>query len=794
MTASDRNDTSYADTPSASTNEFITLVFRLLRIFRYRKRVILSTLYCFLLAGGAYYFLAPRYYQSSAKLLIIEQKIDQLSAVGETDNTGNTMATHRELVMSPVVIKNAIKRLAPEHRVDLHGKVPREWVRTITKGLGANITRKTNIIDVYYRSLDPKAAAAVVNAVIQSYLDFVEKNHKGEASAKIIALTTDREKIERDLDEKQKQLQQTRQSIGHLSTSSEDGIVEPLIQRAIHLNDAFLAAQEKRLDLQVNLASIEESLRNGEDISQQLMGIEESLGRQMLLSAMGMSTQDLQLLSDRQKDLLNVEQMLASLSNDYGPNHPRILELRQRAQNLRQYLSTYHAGADARLDSIGAALPSEVIVRMLEKSVRQAQQRETQLQQSFEHARWEAAKHSKALVDIRMLERNITRGEFRYDEISKQIAAFDASQQQAPISATVIREPLPEDVPVSPQLRLVAITCLMGGALFGGLIAYVQDILDDRFNSPEELSTQLGVPVLSIVRKLDPLPGDGLSGVHTNAMPNAVETEAFRTLRTAISVGADVCDRLLISSSEPGDGKTTISANLSVAFAQAGKRTLVIDADLRRPGFTALVDLKGTPGVADVLASEQSPAITAPPLIQTTEVNGLDVLPVGLRRPNPAELLSSKAFVELLAWADSQYDRVIVDCPPVLAVSDAQIVGQLVDGAILVVRPEKNHRRSVMRAVESFQTSGCRVLGVVANGLSSEAAGYGYGGYGYGYGDEYGHSSELAEAPVADTEISVANSNEEMSFQDLPTGLSVPKRRFETADSNAPTIRPRRAA
>jgi Mrp family chromosome partitioning ATPase len=106
--------------------------------------------------------------------------------------------------------------------------------------------------------------------------------------------------------------------------------------------------------------------------------------------------------------------------------------------------------------------------------------------------------------------------------------------------------------------------------------------------------------------------------------------------------------------------------------------------------------------------------------------------------------LSSQQFVELLAWADSIYDRVIVDCPPILAVSDAQIVGQLVDGAILVVRPEKNHRRAVIRAVESFHSAGCKVLGVVANALSINSEGYGYGGYGYGYG--YGYSYGQDEA------------------------------------------------
>jgi polysaccharide biosynthesis transport protein len=319
-------------------------------------------------------------------------------------------------------------------------------------------------------------------------------------------------------------------------------------------------------------------------------------------------------------------------------------------------------------------------------------------------------------------------------------------QEQAPIQATVVREPVPNLIPVSPQLRFLVFICLASGMTIGTVIIYIQDVLDDRFNSPEELTAQLNVPVLAMVRKLDQLPGTGMETVHTHAMPNAVETEAFRTLRTALSLTGTTCDRLLISSSEPGDGKTTITANLSTAFAQAGKKTLVIDADLRRPGFTTLLNLKRIPGVAEIITSDLPPSESAPPLVYHTEVEGLDVLPVGLRRPNPAELLSSQTFVELLAWADSVYDRVIVDCPPILAVSDAQIVGQLVDGAIIVVRPEKNHRRAVIRAVESFQSAGCRVLGVVANALSIDSQGYGYGGYGYGYG--YGYDYGQAEEQV----------------------------------------------
>ena len=585
MSVAESNNLIDVDPHESTTNDLIPVVIRLFQVIRRRKRVVFSTLYCFALVGVAYYILAPRLYESTAKLHIVEQKIDSLSSVGEHDSSGKTMATHRELVTSPVVIKQAISKLQPQHRIDLKGKPTKEWVQTISEGLSARTTRKTNIIDVNYRSHNPETAAAIVRAVVQSYLNFVAENHQGAAGELIKVLSVNRKQLQEELQVKQEELQRFRQQAGHLAVSSDDGIVEPLIQRAIRLNEAMLAAQEKRLEIQANLSSVEHAIRHGQDVSQLLMSIEETLGRQILLSSMGLSPQDLKVLSDQQNKLLAVQSELQSLAVDYGPNHPRVINLQQEQKNLEQFLSSYHTGADGRFNSMEKSVPREMIVQMLRQSLQQAHQKEDKLRESFDEARAEAAEHSDVIVQLKMLEREVARNEALKDSLSEKIDSVDLGQLQAPIKAIVIREPLPNDVPVTPQLKLLVAVCLMGGTLCGCLIVYIQDILDDRFNSPEEITSQLGVPVLAMVRSLEPLEGVGFESVHTHVMPNATETEAFRTLRTALALGGQQCDRILVSSSEPGDGKTTISANLSVALAQAGKRTLVIDADLRRPGL-----------------------------------------------------------------------------------------------------------------------------------------------------------------------------------------------------------------
>lgn len=791
--------TTEIDTPSASesgvvpTGELMLSTLRFLRMLRLRKHVVLSTLYVFFLLGAIYYFLAPRLFESLARILIVDQQQGQLGTVGSQIANDNTITTHRELVLSPVVIQRAIQQLEPKYLTDLQGIRPQKWVDSIAQRLRAGTTRKTNIIDVSYRSENPESAAAVVRAIIQAYLDFVDENHKGTAGEISTLLTEKRDQIQQTLVAKQHELQQLRQHVGHLAVSSDDQIIEPMIQRALRLNEAFLEAQEKRVVLEATLSSVEEASAKGVDISQQLMGIESSVGQQMLLASIGMGPEDLRVLGEQKEKLLTTEQEILGLANVYGPSHPHMQELRQKVAALQEYLASNHMGTSGQLEDGRKATSGQIVIDMLQQAVLQAKQVENQLSDSFELARSEAASQSGALTQLRTLERDVARTEALSDSLIDSIARIDVNQVRAPIKATVVREPLPGELPVSPQLRFVVFVCLAGGLIVGGLIVYVQDILDDRFSSPEELSAQLRVPILSIVRKLDPLPGSGLDSVYSFALPNSVESEAFRTLRTALSVGGDVCDRLLVSSSEPGDGKTMISANLAVAFAQAGKKTLVIDADLRRPGFSALLDLKGQQGVADLLASEEPVELLAPSLVHRTELDGLDVLPVGLRRPNPAELLSGKAFVDLLAWADSLYDRVIVDCPPVLAVSDAQIVGQSVDGAILVVRPDKNHRRSVIRAVESFHDAGCNVVGVVANAVSDEAGGYGYG-YGYGYGDGYsdGHDHEDASGVSLELHSPQVMVNEP---SEVPTasGREI-ENTPERVQAPVEAIRPRRAA
>ena len=228
--------------------------------------------------------------------------------------------------------------------------------------------------------------------------------------------------------------------------------------------------------------------------------------------------------------------------------------------------------------------------------------------------------------------------------------------------------------------------------------------------------------------------------------PTRWEPKPSARCRTSLAFSNSETRQLIVSSAEPGDGKSTVLINLAVTFAQAGKRTLVIDADLRRPGLTKMLDLRGRLGLFDVLSDSRPVAETAAEHLQSLGIPGLDFLPAGRRRPNPAELLEEAKLTELLAWAEANYDQVLIDTPPVLAASESLLLGRLVDGVVLVVNPQKNHRRMVIRAAETFAAVAVNLLGIVANRINGDS-GSDYG-YGYGYGYEYQNQDDETESTI----------------------------------------------
>jgi len=396
---------------------------------------------------------------------------------------------------------------------------------------------------------------------------------------------------------------------------------------------------------------------------------------------------------------------------------------------------------------------SRLLEQVARQRLQQAVSHEKLILASYEEEKRKAIELDQAMTKLDILKLDLNRLRGSYDTLLQQIKDVNLSQENAAIKTSILSQPEVVLTPVLPKKRLVALLSIMIGLGAGLGIVYVQDLLADRFRSPEELRMQTGLPVLAAVSRLKQLEDNGIDSVHTHARPNAVESEAFRSLRTALAFTEGGVRRLVVSSSEPGDGKTTIVVNLAVVYAQLGKRTLLIDADMRRPRLMRLFNLGGEHGLVAVLGGSAAVVETVEANLYCSVIENLDVLPSGPRPANPTELLAGDRFCELLSWAETQYDHILIDSPSAL-VSDATIIGRLVDGVLLTVDLNRDRRRVVIRAAEGLAALGIKVLGAVVNRTTRQHGKDGYGcgydyecGYGYGYEDDSPGGNEEIEWP-----------------------------------------------
>ena len=219
----------------------------------------------------------------------------------------------------------------------------------------------------------------------------------------------------------------------------------------------------------------------------------------------------------------------------------------------------------------------------------------------------------------------------------------------------------------------------------------------------------------------------------TYAEPKHVVSEQFRTVRTNIEfAGAalDHCQVVMFTSSAMSEGKSTVSANVAVTWAQAGKKVLLIDADLRRPTVHATFRKLNLDGVTTVLTGKNK----IDEVVEGTFVNNLSIISSGPVPPNPSELLNSKRMADLLKWARDKFDIVVLDAPPVLAVSDVQVLVPQTDGVVVVVNIGKTLKGDLRRTVEVLKLAKATILGSVER-VKAKHGDRGYG-YGYGYGNE----------------------------------------------------------
>lgn len=306
----------------------------------------------------------------------------------------------------------------------------------------------------------------------------------------------------------------------------------------------------------------------------------------------------------------------------------------------------------------------------------------------------------------------------------------------ATLSVAVLREATPETEPVFPDIPLNVAASVVLGILLGMLLALVRESMDKTFADDSTLSDLVEAPALAVIPETGKHDGTTLL---TDADPMSPQAEAIRRLRTNLEfVSRAGDDRIIVvSSSLPEEGKTTVSVNLAASLAELGQRVLLVDADLRKPSVARVLGLEGSVGLTTLLIGHADLADVVQPWRDTT----LDVLPSGQIPPNPNELLGSQAMKDLCARFVESYDIVIIDSPPLLPLADAMVLARLCGGAVLVARAHRTLKRQVATSASMIRQVGAEVQGVVLNRAATSNSDV--------YGHRYGSAPQPAESTSA---------------------------------------------
>lgn len=334
-------------------------------------------------------------------------------------------------------------------------------------------------------------------------------------------------------------------------------------------------------------------------------------------------------------------------------------------------------------------------------------------------------------LELTRLETQLSRDQTQYVILLRSQEDFRLAAARYTDNITILSPAEVPQRPVKPRTGLNTILGLISGVVLGVSTAFLLEYLDDTLKTSEDVEKELGLTTLGNIGRLGPIK-ELRDGLVTASSPRSPVVEAYRVLRTNLRFSSldNPASSVLVTSAGPREGKTTTAANLAVVMAQAGKKVILVDTDLRHPTLHQMFQVPEGPGLSALLL-EEAPNVEA--ALAETEVEGLWVLTCGPMPPNPAELLGSERMAALVEDLKTRADAVLFDSPPVLAVTDATLLATAVGGVLLVVDCARTRSEAGRRTKEALEKVDARILGVVLNRQTEGRGGYYYYYY---YGDQ----------------------------------------------------------
>ena len=653
----------------------------------------------------------PRYTATSR--LLIENKGVNLTSMQDAFDPGRSALTQRDLIQTQVQL---IKSTPVMEAVLQQGflaqskdfRESKDPVRQLAELIQVTPARSGFVLDVSVERESPTEAARIVNAVVSSYLAENRRRRMGVSDEGIAELKKKAEELRVRLNESTTALHAFMATNRMVSFEDAQNIV---VDRLKGLNQNLMKAEPLRMQAEAHYRTAEAAMKAGQ--AESIPGVQAST-----------------LINGLKTDLARLEQQYSEMRARLGDMHPQLQSTIAQMDAIRTKLameSTYVV--DALRGRYEQALNEE---KMLREELRK--QEEAVLQFNELAAKYNLFRQSRDSIQE------------AYSTIIRRIDELNVSQLsgQGDSVFVVSRAEVPQEKSWPSRSRM-----LLMGIFFGGLLAigvcFFLDYMDTTIKGESDVRTLLNSSVIGGVPSAEAEAGDAaFDDLFAVNKPRSHFAEAFRSARTALAFS--MVDKplrsVVVTSAMPAEGKTLTAVNLAVAHAQAGKRTLLIDADLRKPRVHAVFNGRSDVGLSNLLASGKLESETA---IVQAGIDNLFYMTSGPVPPNPVELLDSERFGRRLEEWLKKYEMIVFDAPPMLNLADALVIGKHMDGAVLVVRTFVTNKYAAQQVARQIAASKIKLLGVLLNNVDMPS-GAAYSSYYYSrYGGYYGDRPETAK-------------------------------------------------
>lgn len=658
-----------------------------------------------------YLFRATKIYRATATIEIgrIQNTIVNLGgqplSLNRNFHDSDYLETQYEKLVSRTLIEKVVRKLNLEETERYANAA--DIASAVRGDININPSRLSRLVEISVQHTDKEQAQEIANTLVDLFLEINRDVRRDRYSAPLDWLNSELQIQANKVSEAAKRIHNF--EIGEESNGGNPTQVsfqDELATAIMSLQQAQTAYEMKVSeinDLEEIVNNATEAKKRGEEVQ----NVVSSIANKHVIASL--------------KSSLSVaETRLKGFLERYREDWPAVLQIKKEIQEFRNQIKR----------------EAEAALKAMNKDLEIARNQEKQALNRLNLAKERLHKLNEKSIDYNMLQRDEEKERAVHDMLLARAKEMQLVAEETQENIHFVDRAIKPLYPVKPNKTLLLIVGIVGGIIFGVGLAFLVNLLDDSIKTQDDIETYLRLDYLGHVPKVDSKVSHDRS-LYAHLQPQSDVSENFRTIRATVALADPEREYRVVSvtSAAPTEGKSFIASNFAIVNAQMGLKTLLIDCDLRRPSLRATFEFeKGQKGLTQYVESGGG---SIEDLIHRTEIPDLDLLHSGNVSKNPFELVTSDALKKLIAEVGKKYDRVVIDSPPILAVSDPLILASLVDGSLYVTKFDRSKRHLSKKCIEQLQKGGANIIGAIINEVDLRKARYSYYYNNYYYQNRY---------------------------------------------------------